>query len=51
MELYDGVTPGIFWFVPAIGLISVLFAAWLARDVLKRSPGTKKMEEVGDMIF
>ncbi len=43
--------PGIFWLVPVAGIIGILFALILARDVLKRSPGTPKMEEIGDMIF
>ncbi len=43
--------PGIFWVVPAAGVIAILFAILLARDVLRRSPGTAKMEEIGGMIF
>ena len=43
--------PGIFWVVPAAGVIAIIFAIIMAKDVLKRSPGTKKMEEVGSMIF
>jgi len=43
--------PGIFWLVPIAGLVTVIFAALLARDVLRRDPGTPKMKEIGDMIF
>jgi K(+)-stimulated pyrophosphate-energized sodium pump len=43
--------PGIFWVVFASGVIAIIFAITMARYVLKRSPGTKKMEEVGAMIF
>ncbi|MFC2050283.1 sodium-translocating pyrophosphatase [Chloroflexota bacterium] len=43
--------PGIFWLVPIAGLITVIFAILLARNVLRRDPGTPKMKEIGDMIF
>ncbi len=43
--------PGIFWMVPIAGLITVIFAIVLARNVLRRDPGTPKMQEIGDMIF
>jgi K(+)-stimulated pyrophosphate-energized sodium pump len=43
--------PGIFWMVPIAGLITVIFAILLARNVLSRDPGTPKMKEIGDMIF
>ncbi len=43
--------PGIFWLVPIAGLVTVIFAALLARDILRRDPGTPKMKEIGDMIF
>lgn len=42
---------GIFWVVPAAGIAAIIFAIVMARDVLKRSPGTARMEEVGAMIF
>ncbi|MDP2931168.1 MAG: sodium-translocating pyrophosphatase [Chloroflexota bacterium] len=41
----------IFWVVPAAGIIGVLFALFMARDILKRSPGTPKMAEIGGMIY
>jgi len=43
--------PGIFWVVPAAGIAAIVFAILLARNVLKRSPGTPKMAEIGGMIF
>jgi K(+)-stimulated pyrophosphate-energized sodium pump len=43
--------PGIFWLVPIAGLVTVIFAILLARNVLRRDPGTPKMKEIGDMIF
>jgi len=42
---------GIVWIVPAAGLIAVIFAVFLARDVLRRDTGTDKMREIADMIF
>ncbi len=39
------------WVVPAAGLLGVLFAAWLAWDVLRRDQGTPQMREVAAMIF
>ncbi|MFA5374887.1 MAG: sodium-translocating pyrophosphatase [Dehalococcoidia bacterium] len=46
-----GDLPGIFWVVPVAGVIAVLFAAYLIRDVLRRDPGTKEMQDIGNMIF
>lgn len=43
--------PGLFWVVPAAGVLTVLFVIWLARNVLSRDTGTPKMREIGDMIF
>ena len=43
--------PAIFWVVPASGVIAVIFAIFLARNVLKRPMGTPKMKEIGDIIF
>src|SRR3982075_949816 len=41
-----------FWPVVLLaGIIAVLFAAWLARDVLSRDRGTKAMQEVASLIF
>jgi K(+)-stimulated pyrophosphate-energized sodium pump len=43
--------PPIFWVVPAAGVITVLFAIWLAVSIMRRPTGTPKMKEIGDMIF
>jgi K(+)-stimulated pyrophosphate-energized sodium pump len=43
--------PGIFWIVPIVCLITVIFTIYLARDVLRKDTGTPKMKEIGDMIF
>jgi K(+)-stimulated pyrophosphate-energized sodium pump len=43
--------PPIFWVVPAAGIITVLFAIWLAVGIMRRPTGTPKMKEIGDMIF
>ena len=37
--------PGIFWIVPAAGVVTVIFAIFLARGILKRPTGTPKMKE------
>ncbi len=39
------------WFVPVAGIIAVLFAAYLARDVLGRDRGTPEMQAVASTIF
>jgi K(+)-stimulated pyrophosphate-energized sodium pump len=39
------------WLVPVCGVVAVLFAAFLARDVLSRDTGTPAMQEVAGMIF
>jgi K(+)-stimulated pyrophosphate-energized sodium pump len=43
--------PGIFWIVPAAGIITIIFAIFLIRNVMKRPTGTPKMKEIGDIIF
>ena len=43
--------PGIFWIVPAAGVITLVFALFLTMNVMKRSTGTPKMKEIGDIIF
>ena len=43
--------PGIFWIVPIAGVLTVIFAILLARNVLSRPTGTPKMKEIGDIIF
>lgn len=42
---------GIFWIAPISGVIAILFAVYLIRDVLRRDPGTPRMAEIGGMIF
>jgi K(+)-stimulated pyrophosphate-energized sodium pump len=37
--------------IPIAGALAVLYALWLARDVLSRDPGTAAMQEIGGMIF
>jgi len=39
------------WMVPAAGLSGVVFALWLAWDVLRRDTGTDAMRDVSAMIF
>jgi Na+/H+-translocating membrane pyrophosphatase len=36
--------------VPVAGIVAVLFALYLARDVLSRDKGPQAMQDVGDMI-
>jgi K(+)-stimulated pyrophosphate-energized sodium pump len=43
--------PPIFWVVPVAGIVTVIFAIWLAINVMRRPTGTPKMKEIGDMIF
>ena len=50
----EGVTaglPGLFWVVPAVGVLAVLFAGYLAVNVLRRDPGTKEMQAIGNLIL
>ena len=43
--------PQLTWLIPVAGAAAVLYALWLARDVLSRDPGTPAMQEIGGMIF
>src|SRR3569832_1631846 len=43
--------PELTWLIPVAGATAVLFALWLARDVLSRDTGTAEMQEIGGMIF
>ncbi|MFA7246120.1 MAG: sodium-translocating pyrophosphatase [Dehalococcoidia bacterium] len=43
--------PPIFWVVPIAGIVTVIFAIWLAISVMRRPTGTPQMKEIGDMIF
>jgi K(+)-stimulated pyrophosphate-energized sodium pump len=38
------------WVIPAAGIAAILFALYLARDVMSRDTGTPEMEAVGGMI-
>ena len=38
------------WVIPVAGIAAILFALYLARDVLSRDPGTPEMVAVGDTI-
>ena len=42
---------GIVWIVPIAGLAAVVFALWLAWDVLRRDTGTDEMRRIADMIL
>src|SRR5215210_1388028 len=39
------------WSVPVIGIIAIVFALLLARDVLARDRGTPAMQRIGNAIF
>ncbi|MCH8900676.1 MAG: sodium-translocating pyrophosphatase [Chloroflexi bacterium] len=39
------------WIVPFSGFAAVLFALWLAWDVLRRDTGTDEMRRIANMIF
>ena len=39
------------WLIPIAGVAAILFALYLARDVLSRDKGPQAMQDVGDMIF
>src|SRR6266508_3642729 len=41
----------IIWLVRAAGLLAIIFAALLARDVLSRDTGTPAMQEVAAAIY
>ena len=42
---------GLIWLVPVTGIGAILFAFWLAQDVLRRPAGTPQMQEIAGMIF
>ena len=46
-----GPIPALFWAVPVVGVLTLLFVAYLIKSVLSRDKGTKEMQEIGDMIF
>ena len=39
------------WLVPAAAVIAIVFAAFLAWDVLRRDKGTPEMKDIADRIF
>ena len=39
------------WIIPVAGITAILFALYLARDVLSRDKGTKAMQDVADTIL
>jgi K(+)-stimulated pyrophosphate-energized sodium pump len=39
------------WLIPAAGAAAVIYALWLAWDVLRRDTGTPEMQDVSSMIF
>jgi len=39
------------WLIPVAGIAAVLYAGWLAFNVLSRDPGTPAMQEIAGMIF
>ena len=43
--------PTIFWIVPVAGVLTIFFALFLVRNVMKRPTGTPRMKEIGDIIF
>ena len=42
---------GLVWIVPIMGIVAVLFSAYLANDVLRRDQGTPEMQDVAGTIF
>ncbi len=40
-----------YWIIPIAGIAAVIFAIWLARDVLSRDKGPEAMQEVGRTIL
>ncbi len=47
MEIADA----ILWIIPIAGIAAILFALYLARDVLSRDKGTEAMQDVAGTIF
>ncbi|MFI5255612.1 MAG: sodium/proton-translocating pyrophosphatase, partial [Candidatus Limnocylindrales bacterium] len=39
------------WIIPLAGIVAVLFAAYLARDVISRDQGTPAMQDVAGTIY
>ncbi|MFL5712531.1 MAG: sodium-translocating pyrophosphatase [Chloroflexota bacterium] len=41
----------LYWLIPIAGIVAILFAGYLARDVLSRDQGTQAMQDVAGTIF
>jgi len=41
----------LYWLIPVAGVVAILFAGYLARDVLSRDQGTQAMQDVAGTIF
>ena len=41
----------LYWIIPVAGIIAILFAIYLARDVLSRDQGTDAMQDVAGTIL
>jgi K(+)-stimulated pyrophosphate-energized sodium pump len=39
------------WIIPIAGIVAILFALYLARDVLRRDKGTQAMQDVAGTIL
>src|SRR3954454_19786828 len=39
------------WLIPIAGIVAILFALYLARDVLRRDQGTQAMQDVSGTIY
>jgi K(+)-stimulated pyrophosphate-energized sodium pump len=42
---------GLVWVIPVSGILTLIFVAYLAWDVLRRETGTPQMKAVGDTIY
>ena len=41
----------LYWIIPIAGIVAILFAIYLARDVLSRDQGTEAMQDVAGTIL
>src|SRR5215470_17925142 len=41
----------LYWIIPVVGIVAILFAIYLARDVLSRDQGTEAMQDVAGTIL
>ena len=42
--------PGLFWIVPIATVLTIAFALYLVKNVMRRPTGTPKMKEIGDIL-